>query len=83
MDITKMVAELREERDLIEQAIFTLERIARGSVKRRGRPPKWLASAAPKRRGRPVGSKMSPSVRKAQSERMKKYWAARRRSKSR
>ena len=79
MDIKKMVAELREERYLIEQAIFTLERIARGSVKRRGRPPKWPASAAPKRRGRPPGTKLSAGARKAHSERMKEYWAKRRR----
>jgi hypothetical protein len=77
-----MIAHLREERDLIAQAIFTLERIARGGARRRGRPPKWLASAAPKRRGRPSGSKMSPAARKAQSQRMKEYWAARRRTKS-
>jgi hypothetical protein len=82
MDVTKMIAALREERDLIEQAIFTLERIVRGGARRRGRPPKWLSSAAPKRRGRPPGSKMSPAARKAQSQRMKAYWAARRRTKS-
>jgi hypothetical protein len=64
MDIQKMLAELREQRDQIEQAILVLERLALGQGKRRGRPPAWMASAATKRRGRPPGSKNRP---KAQS----------------
>jgi hypothetical protein len=43
MDITKMLAELRQEREAIEEAILTLERLARGRGKRRGRPPAWLS----------------------------------------
>jgi len=50
-----MLAELREQRDQIDQAIIVLERIAAGQGKRRGRPPAWMA--ATKRRGRPPGSK--------------------------
>ena len=59
MDVAKILAELREERTQIEEAIVSLERLARGRGKRRGRPPGWLAEAAeaPKRRGRPPGSK--------------------------
>jgi hypothetical protein len=60
MDVTKILAELREERQQIEEAILSLERLARGRGKRRGRPPAWLSAAgeAPaKRRGRPPGSK--------------------------
>lgn len=46
MDVAKMLAELREERAQIEEAILTLERLARGAVgKRRGRPPQWLKAA--------------------------------------
>ena len=55
MDITKMLAELREERERIEQAILVLEQIASGRSRGRGRPPKWMAQL--KRRGRPPGSK--------------------------
>lgn len=55
MDITKMLAELREERENIEQAILTLERLASGRGRRRGRPPAWMTAI--KRRGRPPGSK--------------------------
>jgi len=37
-----MLAELRLEREQIEEAILTLERLARGRGRRRGRPPGWL-----------------------------------------
>jgi hypothetical protein len=58
MDVTKILTELRSEREQIEEAILSLERLARGRGKRRGRPPSWLAEIAPvKRRGRPPGSK--------------------------
>jgi hypothetical protein len=55
MDVAKMLADLRQEREALEEAILTLERLARGRGKRRGRPPGWLAEV--KKRGRPVGSK--------------------------
>jgi hypothetical protein len=61
MDVSKILAELREERRQIEEAIGSLERLAQGRGRRRGRPPAWLSQAqtpAPaKRRGRPPGSK--------------------------
>jgi len=60
MDVSKILAELKAEREQIEEAILSLERLARGRGRRRGRPPAWLAGAtqeAPKRRGRPPGSK--------------------------
>jgi hypothetical protein len=58
MDVTKIIAELRQEREQIEEAIISLERLARGRGRRRGRPPAWLAVA--KKRGRPPGSKNKP-----------------------
>jgi hypothetical protein len=58
MDITKMLAELRSEREAIEQAIIVLQRIAAGRGKRRGRPPAWMSQV--KKRGRPAGSKNKP-----------------------
>jgi hypothetical protein len=58
MDVNKMLAELRQERENIEQAILTLERLAMGQGRRRGRPPAWMSKIEePKRRGRPPGSK--------------------------
>ena len=55
MDVIKMLAELRQEREQLEEAILTLERLARGRGRRRGRPPAWMSEL--KRRGRPPGSK--------------------------
>ncbi len=40
-----MLADLRLEREQIEEAILTLERLARGRGRRRGRPPSWLKEA--------------------------------------
>ncbi|MBK5293411.1 MAG: hypothetical protein JJE04_17275 [Acidobacteriia bacterium] len=40
-----MLTDLRQEREQIEEAITTLERLASGRGKRRGRPPLWLAEA--------------------------------------
>ncbi|MGQ9633161.1 MAG: hypothetical protein ACUVXB_02850 [Bryobacteraceae bacterium] len=45
MDIEKILEELRLERMQIEEAILSLERLAKDRVKRRGRPPKWVAEA--------------------------------------
>ena len=57
MDVTKILAELRGEREQIEEAILSLERLARGRSRGRGRPPSWMSEMTVKRRGRPPGSK--------------------------
>ncbi len=60
MDVAKILVELKSERQQIEEAILSLERLARGRGRRRGRPPAWMSSGSasePKRRGRPPGSK--------------------------
>jgi hypothetical protein len=58
MDVSKILDDLREERRQIEEAIISLERLAQGRGKRRGRPPAWMSDVTPaKRRGRPPGSK--------------------------
>ena len=62
MDVTKILSELREERQQIEEAIVSLERLARGRGRRRGRPPAWMSELTVKRRGRPPGSKNKTSV---------------------
>ncbi len=61
MDVAKILADLRQEREQIEEAIMSLERLARGRGKRRGRPPVWMTEVV-KRRGRPPGSKNKPKV---------------------
>ncbi|MCX6592936.1 MAG: hypothetical protein NTZ56_15565 [Acidobacteria bacterium] len=66
MDVAKILEDLRRERAQIEEAILTLERLAEGRGKRRGRPPSWLSEA--RKRGRPPGSKNKvPAVAKAGS----------------
>jgi hypothetical protein len=52
MDLTKMLAELKLQREKLDCLIEAAEDFARGSVRKRGRPPAWM-----KRRGRPPGSK--------------------------
>jgi hypothetical protein len=58
MDVSKILVELRQEREQLEEAIMSLERLAIGRGKRRGRPPAWMTEV--KRRGRPPGSKNKP-----------------------
>ncbi len=58
MDLNKMLAELKLERQRLEDAMLTLEQLARGRGRRRGRPPAWMSQI--KRRGRPPGSKNRP-----------------------
>ncbi len=55
MDVAKILADLRQERDQLEEAILSLERLATGRGRRRGRPPAWMSEA--KKRGRPLGSR--------------------------
>jgi hypothetical protein len=72
MPTEHIVALLTEERDRLNRAIEALQ----GAVKRRGRPPKSPhapAAAAPARKRKA----RSAAQRKAQSEKMKAYWAQR------
>jgi hypothetical protein len=39
MDVSKMIAELRQERDHLDEVIMGLERVALGQRRKRGRPP--------------------------------------------
>ena len=57
MDVSKILAELKAEREQIEEAILSLERLARGRGRGPGRPPNWMADITPKRRDRPPKSK--------------------------
>jgi len=75
MPTDHIVALLIAERDKLNSAIAALQ----GEVKRRGRPPKSAASVAPAAPSAPAKRKgMSAARRKAQGERMKAYWAKRR-----
>jgi len=67
MDIGNILTELRQEHAQLTEAIISLERLAAVQGKRRGRPPAWMVAAnqesAPKKRGRPAGSKNAPKQR--------------------
>ena len=56
MDLLKIIFELKQERDLIEDAIAQFERLAAGR-KRRGRPPKWLEGAESQALGKDEANK--------------------------
>lgn len=75
MPTEQIVALLIAERDRLNRAIEALQ----GPAARRGRPPASAApaAAAPKRKRKG----MTPAQRKAQSARMKAFWAARRKQK--
>lgn len=68
MDVAKILTELRLELAQISEAIMSLERLARGRGRRRGRPPAWMAEVTKKRRGRPPGSKNRPTAMANRSE---------------
>ena len=82
MDIHRILAELRSEKERLEEAILTIERLAAGHIgKRRGRPPKWMTSAkeatalfAPPGKKR---RKFSSATRKRMAEAQRKRWASR------
>lgn len=44
MDVSKVIAELREQRESLDQAIFCLERLELFRPRRRGRPSKRLSA---------------------------------------
>ncbi len=77
-----MLADLREQRQQIDEAIAVIERLASGRTgKRRGRPPAWMKkaeteSAAPEKKGRTF----SEAQRREASLRIKKRWAAKKKA---
>jgi hypothetical protein len=50
MDIQKMIRELEDERDRLDEAILALERLA-ATTRARGRPPRWRKELAAKMAG--------------------------------
>jgi hypothetical protein len=80
MNLTHMLTELRSERQQLDEAILVLQRLATGQGKRRGRPPKWMASAEltsvvtlPTRKRKPF----SAATRKRMAAAQRRRWAAR------
>lgn len=72
-DVTNNAVEmLIAERDRIDQAIRLLQ--GKPAAPAAGRPKAAKKTSTGKKRGRPP---LTPEARKAQSEKMKAYWAAR------
>ena len=61
MDVNTILAQLRQERDQVVEAILSLERLASGRERGPGGPPAWISEVTKKRRGRPPGSKNKAS----------------------
>ena len=75
-----MLAELRAERQRLEEAILVIERLAVGAGgKRRGRPPKWMAAAksgeVPQTKAKT--RRFSAATRRRMAAAQKRRWAAR------
>lgn len=79
MSRDEIIALLIAERDRLHRAIEAL----RGPIKRRGRPPKNASMASLPKSATPARRKrtFSAAQRKAQGEKMKAYWAAKRKQK--
>ena len=43
MDLNRIIADLKAERDVLAATIECLERLAAGRGRKRGRPPAWLS----------------------------------------
>ena len=54
MDLAKALAELRKQRDDLDHAILSLERLASGRPRGRGRPPGRTTGRPKKRRAIPA-----------------------------
>jgi hypothetical protein len=84
MNLTKMIAELREQKQALEETMILLERLARSQGKRRGRPPLFLskvlsrASQTGARKRRPF----SAQTRKKMAAAQRRRWAAIRKKKA-
>jgi hypothetical protein len=81
MDLLKMIAELRSEREAVDNAILVLERVAAGhGGKRRGRPPAWLKAhtdtSAPKTTAPGKKRMVSSEVKQRMAEGQKRRWEA-------
>ena len=67
MDIGKVLDELRKQLHQVDEAILSLERMAVGAGKRRGRPPAWMIAAKEGHPGQearsPPGSRNKPGVK--------------------
>ncbi len=79
MNLLEVIAQMRAERQLLDESILALERLAaRAAGRRRGRPPSWLAkvqaTAEPERK--PQKRRLSAAGRARIAEAARNRWAA-------
>jgi hypothetical protein len=77
MSVIQIIAQLREERAALDEAIAVLERLARSDQLRRGGPPGQLSEAAESASKRVF----SAATRKKMAEGQRKRWEAYRKAK--
>jgi hypothetical protein len=80
MDVQEIVAELKTERERLNQAIATLEHLGSGQETAKSRTPKTTTVGNMWQAGKSTRGRMTAEGRKRLSEAMKKRWAARRKS---
>lgn len=78
MNLPKMIAELRAQKQALEETMILLERLARSQGKCRGRPPLFLSQTGATRRRRPF----SAETRKKMAAAQRRRWAAIRKKKA-
>jgi hypothetical protein len=61
MTIESMIKDLSSRRDEVDQAIMSLELLAAGRAKRRGRPPLWMKALDVARTDKKFEERPSPS----------------------
>jgi len=81
MNLTKIIAELREHKRALEETMIMLERLARSQGKRRGRPPLFLSKAGQAGAAR-TRRPFSAETRKKMAAAQRRRWAAVRRKKA-
>ena len=65
MDLNRIIQDLKAERDVLAAAIESLERLAAGRGRKRGRPPKWLSER---------GEGTQPSNGEAPQHGVQEFW---------
>ena len=79
MNLIKMIADLREQKQALEETMLILERIARGQGKRLGRPPAFLSQAGASFAKAGTGRKRRPfsaATRRKMAAAQRRRWAA-------
>ena len=82
MNVTQIIAQLREERAALDEAIAVLERIARSGPRGRGRPPNWMSGMHSGNGGADNPKRVfSAATKKKMAEAQRRRWEAYRKAK--